>query len=184
MEETLGAFDALIRDGKVRYVAASNFSRGTARRGAPAVGATAVSRRTSLSSPSTTSSPVPTKGALRDGLRRHSLSCVPYFALAMGFLTGKYRPGGEPVDSPRASGAGRYLDERGIAVLEALDEIAADRATTVPAVALAWLAAQPTVAAPIASARTPEQLADLLPMAELVLTSDELERLTTASSGA
>ena len=100
----------------------------------------------------------------------------------MGFLTGKYRPGGEPVDSPRAPGASRHLDAQGIAVLEALDEIAADRATTVPAVALAWLAAQPTVAAPIASARTPEQLAELLPMAGLVLTSDELERLTTASS--
>jgi aryl-alcohol dehydrogenase-like predicted oxidoreductase len=67
-------------------------------------------------------------------------------------------------------------------VLAALDEIAADRATTVASVALAWLAAQPTVAAPIASARTPEQLAELLPMAGLGLTSDEIGQLTAAST--
>ena len=74
-----------------------------------------------------------------------------------------------------------YLDERGLAVLAALDELAAAHATTVAAVALAWLAAQPTVAAPIASARTPEQLAELLPMGGLELTAEELGRLTAAS---
>ena len=107
------------------------------------------------------------------------LACLPYFSLAMGFLTGKYRPGGAPVDSPRREGASAYLDERGIVVLAVLDEIAASHDVSVAAIALAWLLAQPTVVAPIASARTPEQLAELLPMVELELAPDELARLDT-----
>jgi aryl-alcohol dehydrogenase-like predicted oxidoreductase len=98
-----------------------------------------------------------------------------------GFLTGKYRADGALPDSERAEGARAYLDARGIAVLAALDEIAAAHATSVAAVALAWLRMQPTVLAPIASARTPEQLADLLPGARLELTAEQLERLASAS---
>ena len=90
----------------------------------------------------------------------------------MGFLTGKYRPG-TTVESARAEGARKYLDARGQRVLAALDDIAAAHHTTVAAVALAWLLAQPTVAAPIASARTIAQLADLLPMATTKLTPEE-----------
>jgi aryl-alcohol dehydrogenase-like predicted oxidoreductase len=85
------------------------------------------------------------------------------------------------VDSVRAKGATPYLDERGLRVLAALDEVAASHDVPVAAVALAWLADQPTVAAPIASARTPEQLADLLPLLDLHLTPAELDRLSTAS---
>ena len=88
------------------------------------------------------------EGDLAALCEREGLSCVPYFALAMGFLTGKYRSGGDAVDSPRAGGASKYLENGGPAVLGALDEIAGAHATTVAAVALAWLAAQPTVAAP------------------------------------
>jgi aryl-alcohol dehydrogenase-like predicted oxidoreductase len=106
-----------------------------------------------------------------------------YWVLAAGFLTGKYRPGGVAVDSPRAGSAGRYLEDlRALAVLESLDEIAAAHDTTVSAVALAWTAAQPTVLAPIASARDAEQLAGLLPLLELELTAAELERLDAASA--
>jgi len=79
-----------------------------------------------------------------------------------------------------SDGASAYLDERGIAVLSALDEIAASHDVSVGAVALAWLLAKPTVVAPIASARTPEQLAELLPMAELQLLPDELTQLDRA----
>jgi aryl-alcohol dehydrogenase-like predicted oxidoreductase len=104
---------------------------------------------------------------------------LPYFALAKGFLTGKYRPGSE-VESQRATGARAYLDQGGEAVLEALDEVAAAHDTTVAAVALAWLAAQPHVAAPIASARTVEQLQDLLPVTDLQLGEDELAELSVA----
>lgn len=117
---------------------------------------------------------------LRPVVEREGLVTLPYFALAKGFLTGKYRPGVE-VDSPRASGAAQYLNERGLRVLNAAEDIAAAHKTTIAAVSLAWLLAQPTVAAPIASARTTEQLAELLPMATLKLTSEELDRLTVAS---
>ena len=115
------------------------------------------------------------------------LGVMPYFALAKGFLTGKYRPGDAPPDtsgpmaSARAGGAVAYLDARGERVLGVLDEVAGAHAVPLAAVALAWLAAQPTVTAPIASARTVEQLGTILPMAELTLAPDELAALTEAS---
>jgi aryl-alcohol dehydrogenase-like predicted oxidoreductase len=111
----------------------------------------------------------------------HNLASLPYYALAKGFLTGKYRPDGPAIDSPRADGASAYLDERGRRVLAALDEVAAERAATPAAVALAWLSAQPGVVAPIASARNTEQLEQLLPAVGLKLTEEELARLTEAS---
>ena len=88
---------------------------------------------------------------------------MPFFALARGFLTGKYRPGTE-VASARAEGVKQLVGEKGWRVLEPLDEIAAAHRTTVSAVALAWTAAQKGVAVPLASARTRAQLADLLPL--------------------
>ena len=112
------------------------------------------------------------------------LAVLPCFALAKGFLTGKYRPGGGPVQSPRAEAARAYLEEGGAAVLEALDEVAAAHQTTVAAVALAWLLAQPRVVAPIASARTTEQLEQILPAATLQLTPAEVERLSAVTRAA
>jgi aryl-alcohol dehydrogenase-like predicted oxidoreductase len=112
---------------------------------------------------------------------REKLSSLPYFPLASGFLTGKYRPGSK-VESPRAQSAAAYLNEKGIRVLAALDEIAAAHGSAVATVALAWLAAQPTVLAPIASARTIEQLPDLLGVSDLRLTDAELHKLNTASA--
>jgi aryl-alcohol dehydrogenase-like predicted oxidoreductase len=105
---------------------------------------------------------------------------VPYYGLAAGFLTGKYRPGGTAIDSPRAQGALARLDGHGLAVLEALDGIAAAHDAPPAAVALAWLLAQPTVVAPIASARSVEQLEELLACTTLELGEDELERLSRA----
>jgi aryl-alcohol dehydrogenase (NADP+) len=93
-------------------------------------------------------------------------------------LTGKYRPGGEAVQSERAEAARAYLDKGGAAVLEALDEVAAAHETTVAAVALAWLLAQPRVDAPIASGRTTEQLEQILPAATLKLTAAEVDSLS------
>lgn len=122
------------------------------------------------------------EGELQDVAVRAGLAAVPYFALASGFLTGKYRPG-TAVDSARAAGAGKHLgSERGRRVLDALDTVAAAHGVPVATVALAWLAAQPTVAAPIASARTPDQLPALLGVAELRLTQEELARLGEASA--
>jgi aryl-alcohol dehydrogenase-like predicted oxidoreductase len=181
-EDVLAAFDALVREGKVGAIGASNFS---AERLASAL---AISEREGLARYVAVQPHYNLverdeyEGGLAALCEREGLGCLPYFALAKGFLTGKYRPGGEAVRSARAARAGAYLDERGIAVLEALDEIAEAHGTTVAAVALAWLREQPAVVAPIASARTPDQLADLLPMAELELTPDEVSRLSRASA--
>jgi aryl-alcohol dehydrogenase-like predicted oxidoreductase len=112
----------------------------------------------------------------------HGLSAIPYYALASGFLTGKYRPGDRDVDSGRPGVAGFLESARGVKVLEALDTVAAAHGAEVSSVALAWLAAQPTVVTPLASARTPGQLPALLAFADLELTPQELNVLTEASS--
>ena len=182
LEETLGAFDALVRAGKVRHIAASNY---TAARLAEALAVSdreGFARYVAVQPHYSLVERAGYEGELAELVAREGLSALPYWSLAKGFLTGKYRPGGPEVDSPRAAGAKAYLNDRGIAVLAALDEIAAAHQTTVSAVALAWLAAQPTVAAPIASARTTEQLADLLPVAQVRLSDAEVAQLTTASN--
>jgi aryl-alcohol dehydrogenase-like predicted oxidoreductase len=177
LAETLGAFGELIEAGKVRYIAASNYSgarleeaRGIAdREGLPRY--VALQNHYNLM-----------EREFEDDERavceREDIAVFPFYALAKGFLTGKYRPGGEQVDSPRATGAGEYLDERGERMLAALDATAAAHGVEPAAVALAWLRLQPTVTAPIASARNVEQLQPLLHSVELQLSDDELARLT------
>jgi aryl-alcohol dehydrogenase-like predicted oxidoreductase len=115
---------------------------------------------------------------------REGLSGFAYSALADGFLTGKYRPGRELPVSERAEDAAPYLDERGLRVLEALDSVAARNEAPVAAVALAWLMAQPTVAAAVASARTVEQLGELLVSATLRLGDDDVRLLDDAAATA
>ncbi len=109
------------------------------------------------------------------------LAVLPYFALAKGFLTGKYRPGGGAVESERAEAARAYLDSGGAAALAALDEVATAHDTAVAAVSLAWLLAQSRVVAPIASARTTEQLEQILPAVRLKLTPAEIDRLSATT---
>ena len=182
LEETLGAFAELIDEGLIGHAAASNY--GAARlREALELGAREGLAAYVALQPHYNLMEREYEGELRSLCEQAGLACVPYYALARGFLTGKYRRGGPEVESPRADGVREhYLDERGFAVIEALDEIAATHATTVSAVALAWLLAQPTVLAPIASARTPVQLADLMPVVELRLSPEELARLGDASA--
>jgi aryl-alcohol dehydrogenase-like predicted oxidoreductase len=179
LEETLGAFDALVREGKVLHVAASNY---TAPRLAEALRVSdreGFARYVALQPEYNLVSRSEYEGELQDLCTAEGLACMPYYALASGFLTGKYRPGGPAVESARAASAGKHL-EGGAGVLDALDEVAAAHSTTVSAVALAWLRSQPGVTTPIASARTPEQLAELLPMAEIELSPEELDRLGRA----
>jgi aryl-alcohol dehydrogenase-like predicted oxidoreductase len=181
LEETLGAFDALVKEGKVRYIGASNF---TASRLAEALNVSdrgGLTRYVALQPHYNLMHRHEYEGELSALCMRETVSCLPYFGVAKGFLTGKYRPGTH-VDSPRATAARAYLDARGLRVLAALDDIAAAHQTTVAAAALAWLRAQPAVVAPIASARTASQLAELLPVADVRLTGEEVVRLNTASS--
>jgi aryl-alcohol dehydrogenase-like predicted oxidoreductase len=182
VEEIIGALDELVKAGKVRHIAASNISPERLRASLDFSDREGLARYVALQPHYNLVSRDTYEGELRDVAAQAGLAAVPYFALASGFLTGKYRPG-TTVDSPRAEGAAKHLEtERGQNILSALDEIAQTHETPVATVALAWLAAQPTVAAPIASARTVEQLPALLGVAELKLTEAEVESLTEASA--
>jgi aryl-alcohol dehydrogenase-like predicted oxidoreductase len=179
LEETLSAFDALVRAGKVRYIAASNYS---APRLAEALRISAENGFASYVAvqPHYNLMERDYEHELAPLLAERGLPCLPYFSLAMGFLTGKYKAD-TTIDSWRAEGARQYLTDRGRRVLAELAAVAEGHQVGQAAVALAWLLAQPTVATPLASARNTDQLAGLLPMAELKLSDDELQRLTAAS---
>lgn len=183
LEESLRAFDALVTDGVVRHIAASNYSpeRLTAalelQRELGLAEFTALQPHYNLVERDFERTLAPVAAA-RD------LAVLPYYALASGFLTGKYRPGGQAVESVRAQAAGRYLAAGGAAALEALDQVAAAHQTTVAAVALAWLLTRPTVTAPIASARTIGQLEEILPAVKLELTPEEAALLSAATQAA
>jgi aryl-alcohol dehydrogenase-like predicted oxidoreductase len=183
MADSLRAFDALVRASTVRHLGASNY---TPQRLSAAL---EFQRKHSLAEftvlqPHYNLVERSFERTLLPVAETWELAVLPYYALAKGFLTGKYRPGNDVVESQRAEGARAYLDQGGAAVLAALDEIAAAHDTTVAAVALAWLLARPRVIAPIASARTTEQLEQILPAATLALTPGEVDRLSaTTRSG-
>ncbi|MFF1545158.1 aldo/keto reductase [Streptomyces sp. NPDC058291] len=182
VEEIIGALDELVKAGKVRHIAASNISPERLQESLEFSDREGLARYVALQPHYNLVSRDTYEGALRDVAARFGLAAVPYYSLASGFLTGKYRPG-TTVESARSAGAAKHLDtERGRRVLTALDEVAQAHDAQVATVALAWLAAQPTVAAPIASARTTEQLPALLALADLELTSTEIAKLTSASA--
>ncbi|ATL28878.1 aldo/keto reductase [Streptomyces formicae] len=182
VEEIIGTLDELVRAGKVRAIAASNISPERLQESLDLSDREGLARYVALQPHYNLVSRDTYEGPLQEVASRSGLAAVPYFALAAGFLTGKYRPGTK-VESARSGRAEAYVGtERGDRVLTALDEIARTHGVQVPTVALAWLAAQPTVAAPIASARTLEQLPALLAVADLELTEAELAALTAASA--
>jgi aryl-alcohol dehydrogenase-like predicted oxidoreductase len=183
LEESLRAFDELVQRGTVRHLGASNYSPERLN------AALELQRREGLAEFTVLQ---PHYSLVERGYEQTllpladawDLAVCPYFALAKGFLTGKYRPGGQKGDSPRAEAARAYLDDGGREVLAALDEVAAAHETSVAAVAIAWLRAHPHVVAPIASARTVEQLEEILPGATLQLTPDEVNRLSATTRAA
>lgn len=182
LEETVSALAELVTEGKVRFIAASNYSAARLQEALDIADRLGVARFVALQPPYNLVNRGVYEGALEKVVAANGLSAIPYSALASGFLTGKYRDGGPAVDSPRAAGASKYLDDRGRKVLAALDQISAAHSVSVASVALAWLAGQPTVAAPIASASKVEQVPDLLAIANLALTPDELQALSDASA--
>jgi aryl-alcohol dehydrogenase-like predicted oxidoreductase len=182
VEDIITALDQLVKEGKVRAIAASNITGERLAASLAFSESEGLARYVALQPHYNLVSRDTYEGPLRDTVAEYGLSTVPYWALASGFLTGKYRPG-TAVDSARAEGAGKYLEsERGLRVLAELDKIAEAHEAEVASVALAWLAAQPTVVAPIASARTTAQLPALLAGVELDLTAEELAELTAASA--
>jgi len=121
------------------------------------------------------------EGPLQDLCVERGIGVLPYYGLASGFLTGKYRSAADQGKSVRGDRMGKYLNPRGFAVLDALDAVAAETGATPAQVALAWLAARAAVAAPIASARTPEQAEEIIGAMTLELSTEQVERLTAAS---
>jgi aryl-alcohol dehydrogenase-like predicted oxidoreductase len=177
LEETVRALDEVVTAGKARHLALSNYEPERIEAAIEITERAGLARFVALQ---------PQYNLLersyeqtRAGLvQRHGLACLPYYSLAKGFLTGKYRPGQMEVSERGRLDGSTYADDRGWRVLGAVDEVAAEHGTTDSAVALAWLRAQPTISAPISSARTGEQLAEQLPMLSLELSEEDLARLS------
>jgi aryl-alcohol dehydrogenase-like predicted oxidoreductase len=181
--EVLGAYQRLIEQGKIRAIGASNFSAARLRAFLEASATHGLPRYESLQ-PQHNLMERGIEGDLLPLCREQSVAVIPYYALASGFLTGKYRSEADFGKSPRgARGAGKYLDARGRRVLAALDEAAARHAATPAQVALAWQMAQPGITAPIASATSPEQLAELAKATTLRLDAESMAALDAASAG-
>jgi aryl-alcohol dehydrogenase-like predicted oxidoreductase len=183
VEEIIGALDTLVKAGKVRAIGASNISPERLAESLDFSEREGLARYEILQPKYNLVERGDYEGPLADLVAARGLSAAPYYGLASGFLTGKYRPGGAEVYSARAERAAGFLaDGRGPRVLEALDEVAAAHSAEVATVALAWLTAQPTVVAPIASARTAEQVSALTAVADLKLSDEEVAALTAAAS--
>jgi aryl-alcohol dehydrogenase-like predicted oxidoreductase len=177
IEETLKTFDSLVRSGKVRYIAASNFTPARLQESLDISKANGLASYVACQDQYNLMDREYEKN-LRDTVAKNDLSEIPFYGLARGFLTGKYRSG-VTVESVRANGvANSYANERGWALLEKLDRIAKSHNTTVSAVSLAWLRQQPTVSAPIASATKLEQIKEIMPI--ITLASGDLELLTSS----
>ncbi len=182
-DEVAEGFGRLVQAGKVRAIGASNFS---AERLASALAAAAragVPRYESLQPEYNLADRDKFEGPLQDLCVREDIGVICYYGLASGFLTGKYRSEADLAKSPRRRGVKRYLDARGDRILAALDAVAQELAATPAQVALAWLMAQPGVTAPIASATSTTQLAEIAGAANLRLEAEQIERLSSASAG-
>ncbi len=179
-EETAAAFDELVAEGKVRVLGASNFSAERLQTALDIADRDEFARYEILQ-PHYNLVERDFEGELADTCVRNEVSVAPYFALARGFLTGKYRPDAELPPSPRSAGISQqYLNDRGWSVVRTQDVVASAHGTTNGAVALAWLRAQPGVISPIASATSIDQVAGLVEAVELELTPEEVRLLDGA----
>ena len=182
LEETLGAHAELIKAGKVRAIGASNYSAARLREALDVSARTGLPRYESLQPEYNLHDRAGYEAELEPLCRENSLGVIWYYALASGFLTGKYRSEADFGKSARGQRMGKYLNERGRRILAALDEVAAQCQATPAQVALAWLIARPGLTAPIASATSLDQLKDLIAATRLRLDPAAIERLTMASS--
>ena len=180
LEDTLGAFDRLVKQGKVRVIGASNYT------GARLREALETSKRNNLAAYATLQPHYNLmerekyETDLAPVVAEYGIGVIPYFSLAGGFLTGKYRSEADVQGKARGGMAGKCLNARGLAVLDALDAVAKEHKSTPASVALAWLIAQPGITAPIASATNEKQLGDLAAAGELKLGPADIERLSAA----
>jgi aryl-alcohol dehydrogenase-like predicted oxidoreductase len=182
LADSLAAFDALVKAGKVRALGASNYGAG--RLGE----ALAISRREGFARYEVVQPEyhLMNRSRFEGDLQRlcidEGLGVLAYYGLASGFLTGKYRSPADYGKSVRGDRMAKYLDGRGPKVLEAMDDIAAETKASLAQIALAWVAAQPGITAPIASATSLGQIEDLIGAMTLDLSPDQIERLDAASA--
>ena len=181
VEDILSAYDEVIKAGKVRYIAASNVSPARLEETFALAEKENLPRYVALQP---LYNLLERKGYETDYaplVEKYGLTVLPYYALAAGFLTGKYRSEADLGKSVRGGGAKKYLNEKGMNVLAALDQVAAKHQSTPATVSLAWLLAQPHIGAPVVSATSQTQLETLFAAPDLKLDGDDLERLGRAS---
>ncbi len=182
LEETVRAFDQLVREGLVRYTAISNYSRERAEEWIRIATENDLAKPVAIQPHYNLVTREPYESEIAPLAAAEPLGVEPYFALAAGFLTGKYRSKDDFAGKDREGQVSGYFSDEGLAVVDALDAIGREHGVEVATVALAWLQAQPDVVAPIASARNTDQLPALLASAELELSAEELRTLSDASA--
>jgi aryl-alcohol dehydrogenase-like predicted oxidoreductase len=182
LEETLGAFSELVRQGKVRAIGASNYSAARLGEALRVSLANDLPRYECLQPNYNLYDRAGFEAELEPLCRREGLGVISYYSLAAGFLTGKYRSDADLAKSARGAKVKNYLNDRGFRILGALDGVAARYHSTPARVALAWLIARPGVTAPIASATSVEQLNDLVEATRLSLDAEAVEALNRAST--
>ena len=181
IEETLGAYDTLLRQGKVRAIGCSNYDNAQLRAALDAADAGKLPRYTVLQPEYNLLDRAGFESSLRDLCTAEDLGVITYYSLASGFLSGKYRSADDLGKSARGSRVEKYLDPRGMRVLAALDAVASETGAKPAEVALAWLIAQRGVTAPIASATSVEQVDSLVRSVSLSLSAQQLALLDQAS---
>lgn len=180
--EPLEEYAKLIEEGKVRAIGASNFSADRLRQALDA-SQQGLPRYESLQPLYNLYDRADFEQQLQPLVQEHGVGVIPYYGLASGFLTGKYRTQDDLKKSARGGGVGqKYLNEKGLQILSALDAVSARLQATPAQVALAWIMAQPGLTAPIASGTTPEQVTELLTATELHLSSEDLSELGRAGA--
>jgi len=181
LEDTLGTYAELMREGKVRAIGASNYEAPRLREALEVSAKHNLPRYESLQPHYNLAERAGYERELEPLCREAGIGVITYFSLAAGFLTGKYRSEADLAQSPRGKNAAKYLDERGLGILAALDEVAARHNAKPGQVALAWLMARPGITAPIASATSLPQLEEMIAAADLRLDAEDIERLNRAS---
>ena len=179
--ETLGAYARLVEQGKVRVIGASNFTAARLAESLEVSRKHRLPRYESLQPEYNLVARAGYENELEPLVRREQIGVINYYALASGFLTGKYRTEADLTKSPRGRGVKKYLDTRGLGVIAALDDIAAKHRATPAQIALAWLIARPGITAPIASATSVGQLQEILASVRLQLDVDDIAQLDRAS---
>ncbi len=180
LEETLGAYAQLIAEGKVRYIAASNFTPARLRESVKFSEVNNLPAYIAVQDLYNLVDRTKYEGEMAQAVSDLGISNIPFYGIARGFLTGKYRAGVTEVDSKRAAGAREYANDKNFAVLAVMDEVAKAHNASLAAIALGWLRAQPTVSAPIASARTVEQVHEIVQIVDLA--PEEVAKLNAISA--